>query len=456
MVPEKALKELKRIYGNRLKKDLPHKIAYGFDATRIETEPDVVVFPLNEKEIIKTVQLANEYRFPIVPRGSGTGFSGGAVPAEGGVVLSLTKMIQLEIKQEEMLAIAEPGVITADLQREAEKKGLFYPPDPASLKNSTIGGNIAENSGGPRCLKYGVTRNYVLGLEVILPTGEKISPGRGLQKNVAGYDLLSLFVGSEGTLGIVTRAYLKLIPKPAITRSMRADFPTVRDASEAATDILYSGILPAALEFMDQKSIEAASRYLGVEITAGSSLLIQVDGDEASVSAQIKQVKNVLNHHRPINIVISSNQEEEEAVWNLRRSISPAIASLKPIKINEDIVVPRSKIPDAVDFTYAIAEKYSLQVIVFGHMGDGNIHVNFMIDESERERAEQAVYELFQRVVETGGAISGEHGIGITKSKFLALQLGDTEIEVMKRIKRLFDPNNIMNPGKIFPPRLTK
>lgn len=451
MIPEKALKELKRIYGNRLNKDLPHKLVYGFDATRIESEPDVVVFPLNEEEIIKTVQLANEYGFPIVPRGSGTGFSGGAVPVKGGVVLSFTKMTQLEIKQEEMLAIAEPGVITADLQREAEKKGLFYPPDPASLKNSTIGGNIAENSGGPRCLKYGVTRNYVLGLDVILPTGKKISPGRGLQKNVAGYDLLPLFVGSEGTLGIVTKAYLRLIPKPALTRSMRADFPAVRHASEAATEILSSGILPAALEFMDRKSIEAASRYLGVETTAGASLLIQVDGDEASVTTQIEQVKKVLNRHRPIDIVVSRNEEEEEAVWNLRRSISPAIASLKPIKINEDIVVPRGKIPDAVDFAYAIAEKHSLQVIVFGHMGDGNIHVNFMIDESERERAEQAVHELFQWVAEAGGAISGEHGIGITKSRFLSLQLEDTEIELMKRIKRLLDPNDIMNPGKIFP-----
>ncbi len=450
MVPERAIKELKSLYGKRLKDDTSHKLAYSFDATRIEAEPDLVVFPLREEEIIKTVKLANRYGFPIIPRGSGTGFSGGAVPIKGGVVLSLTKMTKLEIIQEEMLAVAEPGVITADLQREAEKKGLFYPPDPASLKNSTIGGNIAENSGGPRCLKYGVTKNYVLGLDVILPTGERISLGRGLQKNVAGYDLLSLFVGSEGTLGIVTRAYLRLIPRPALSRSIRADFLTVRDASEAATDILSSGILPAALEFMDQRSIEAAASYLGEKTSAGASLLIQLDGDEHSVASGIIRVKEVLKRHNVLEILVSSNDEEEEEVWTLRRSISPAIASLKPIKVNEDIVVPRSKIPDAVDFTYNLAEKYSIEVIVFGHMGDGNIHVNFMIEESERERAGQAVIELFEWVVRAGGAISGEHGIGITKARFLELQLGKVQAEIMRKIKHILDPNDIMNPGKIF------
>jgi len=450
MISEKALRELKKIYGKRLKTDAVHKIAYSYDATRIEYEPDAVVFPINETEIIKTVKLANTYKFPIIPRGSGTGFSGGAIPIKGGIVISFSRMSRLEILKEEMLAIVEPGVITAELQRRAEKIGLFYPPDPASLKNSTIGGNIAENAGGPRCLKYGVTKNYVLGLDVVLPTGEKISVGKGLQKNVAGYDLISLFVGCEGTLGIVTKAYLKLIPKPEIARSIRADFTSVRDASEAATDILSSGILPAALEFMDRKSIEAASTYTGEKVSAGASLIIQIDGSEETVKHEIERVKKVLQRHNLKGIKISMNDEQEEEVWQLRRSISPAIATLKPIKVNEDVVVPRSKIPDAVDFVYAIAEKFKIEVIVFGHMGDGNIHVNFMIEENERERAEQAVGELFKWVVAHGGAISGEHGIGITKSEFINLQLKKEEIVIMRKIKSLLDPNNIMNPGKIF------
>ncbi len=451
MIPDQAKNALKKLYGKDLREDLPHLLAYSTDATRIEAKPDAVAFPTNENQILETLKLANQYKFPVIPRGSGTGFSGGAVPIHGGLVLSLSRMRFLKIHREDMVAETEPGVITEELQREAEKYSLFYPPDPASLKNSTIGGNLAENAGGPRCLKYGVTKNYVLGLRVALPSGEIIELGRGLQKNVAGYDLLGLFVGSEGTLGIITRAWLKLIPLPPVRRSLRADFADVRQASLAATSLLTCGILPSALEFVDSQSLKAVSSYLGIEINAGASLIIQVDGNERSVKTQMERIKECLKENSPVNIVVSENEEQEEEVWKLRRNISPAINRLKPIKINEDIVVRRSLIPEAVDFVYSLGRKYSILVVVFGHMGDGNLHVNFMVEEDERAKAEKAVEELFLWVIEKGGAISGEHGIGITKAAFLKAQLGEETYQLMKRIKLLLDPNNILNPGKVFP-----
>ncbi len=450
MIPEQAKRALRRLYGKNLREDLPHLLAHSSDATRIEGKPDAVAFPTEEKQVAETLKLANFYGFAVVPRGSGTGFSGGAVPHRGGLVLSLTRMRFMKVHRENMVAEVEPGVITEELQREAERQGLFYPPDPASLKNSTIGGNLAENAGGPRCLKYGVTKNYVLGLRVVLPSGEVIEQGRGLQKNVAGYDLMGLFVGSEGTLGIITRAWLRLLPLPPVRKSLRADFRDVGEASRAATSLLTSGILPSALEFVDRKSLEAVASYLGVEIKAGASLIIQVDGDENSVKNQLERIKNRLEEHSPLTVVIAENQEQEEEVWKLRRSISPALTRLKPIKINEDIVVPRSKIPQAVDFIYGLGEKYGLTVVVFGHMGDGNLHVNFMVEESEKPRAEEAVVKLFRWVIEAGGAISGEHGIGLTKAAFLEAQLGQETYQLMRRIKLLLDPNNILNPGKIF------
>ncbi len=450
MIPEEARKRLRRIFGKNYREDLPHLITHGSDATRIFFMPDAVAFAEEEAQVAETLKLANQFGFPVIPRGSGTGFSGGAVPVKGGLVLSLTKMRRLIIDQENMVAVTEPGVITEELQREAEKRGLFYPPDPASLKNSTIGGNLAENAGGPRCLKYGVTKNYVLGLRVVLPTGEVIELGRGLQKNVAGYDLLGLFVGSEGTLGVITKAWLRLIPKPQVQRSMRADFSSVSDASRAATAVLTSGILPSALEFVDQKSLQAVGEYLKIEIEAGASLIIQVDGDEGSVKNQIEKLQRIISGFSPLKMVVAEAPEDEEQVWKLRRSISPAINRLKPIKVNEDIVVPRSLIPEAVDFIYSLGEKYGLLVVVFGHMGDGNLHVNFMIEEDQREETEKAVEELFSWIIENGGAISGEHGIGITKAKFLRAQLGDEAYLLMKKIKNLLDPNGILNPGKLF------
>ncbi len=450
MLPERARKELKGIFGKNYREDLPHLIAHGSDATRIEALPDAVVFAEKETQVVETLKLANEMGFAVVPRGSGTGYSGGAVPIKGGVVLSLTKMNRLRIDQQNMVAVAEPGVITEELQREAEKVGLFYPPDPASLKNSTIGGNLAENAGGPRCLKYGVTKNYVLGLRVVLPTGRVLELGRGLQKNVAGYELMGIFIGSEGTLGVITKAWLKLIPKPALLRSMRVDFKTVAQASKAATAILTSGILPSALEFVDRKSLEAVGKYLRMDIAAGACLIIQVDGDEASVISQMNKIKEVVSSFSPLEMVVAEDEGEEKRVWKLRRSISPAINKLKPIKVNEDIVVPRSLIPEAVDFIYSLGEKYGLLVVVFGHMGDGNLHVNFMIEEEEREKTERAVEELFSWIIERGGAISGEHGIGITKAKFLKKQLGEETYNLMKDLKRMLDPKGILNPVKIF------
>ena len=432
------------------------KFCYSYDAAGGKSLPDIVVRPGTAEEISKIIMLANEYFIPVIPRGSGSGFVGGSTPVSGGIVLVLTRMSKIIFVDEDNLtAEVEPGVITKKLQQEVEKAGLFYPPDPASLKFSTIGGNVAVNSGGPRAIKYGVTKDYILGLEAVLPTGEIIHTGVKTVKGVVGYDLTRLLIGSEGTLGVITKILLKLLPKPRKVRTALAIFPEVDDAARAVTEIIRSKIIPATLEFMDTTALQCVESYIemGLPKNAGAMLLIEVDGDDDVVEKEIKQIDLLCNKYNAGQIVIAADDKEQEKLWAARRAISPALGRLKPTKINEDIVVPRNKIPSIIKRIRKIAADFNLTIINFGHAGDGNIHVNIMTDKHDKdeyERAEKAVKEIFSAVLDLEGTISGEHGVGLTKSPYIRMEVEPVALQKMKEIKKIFDPNNIMNPGKIF------
>ena len=432
------------------------KFCYSYDAAGGKSLPDIVVRPGTAEEISKIIMLANEYFIPVIPRGSGSGFVGGSTPVSGGIVLVLTRMSKIIFVDEDNLtAEVEPGVITKKLQQEVEKAGLFYPPDPASLKFSTIGGNVAVNSGGPRAIKYGVTKDYILGLEAVLPTGEIIHTGVKTVKGVVGYDLTRLLIGSEGTLGVITKILLKLLPKPRKVRTALAIFPEVDDAARAVTEIIRSKIIPATLEFMDSTALQCVESYIemGLPKNAGVMLLIEVDGDDDVVEKEIKQIDLLCNKYNAGQIVIAADDKEQEKLWVARRAISPALGRLKPTKINEDIVVPRNKIPSIIKRIRKIAADFNLTIINFGHAGDGNIHVNIMTDKHDKdeyERAGKAVKEIFSAVLDLEGTISGEHGVGLTKSPYIRMEVEPVALQKMKEIKKIFDPNNIMNPGKIF------
>ncbi|MCX5894970.1 MAG: FAD-binding protein, partial [Proteobacteria bacterium] len=417
--------------------------------------PEAVAFARTTEEISLLLKLANKHLFPVIPRGSGSGFTGGSVPVKGGLVLCLTRMNNiLTIDTDNLVAEVEPGVITGEFQKEVEKRGLFYPPDPASLKFSTLGGNVAECAGGPRCLKYGVTKDYVLGLEVVLANGDIIQTGAKTMKSVAGYDLTSFLVGSEGTLGVITKMYLKLLPLPETRKTMQAIFPSMDNAARTVSEIIKSKIIPSTLEFLDQAAIRCVEEYLkmGLPVDAEALLIIEVDGDREVVDKDAKKIEALCLQGGADTVMTAKTEEEAEGLWKVRRSISASLLKLNPHKINEDITVPRSRVPDIIRKIVAIAEKYNLINVNFGHAGDGNIHTNFMIDRNNRDelaRAEQAVSEIFQATVAFGGTISGEHGIGIAKAPYLSLEIGDKGIEVIKRIKKAFDPNYILNPNKI-------
>ncbi|MFQ5560645.1 MAG: FAD-binding oxidoreductase [Nitrospinota bacterium] len=432
------------------------RLCYSYDATGKMYLPDVVVKARSTKDISAVLKIAHEESIPVIPRGSGSGFAGGSTPVQGGIALVLSEMNRiLEIDRENLMATVEPGVITGTLQKTVQQYGLFYPPDPSSMKVSTIGGNTATCAGGPRAVKYGVTKEYILGVEAVLPDGEIVQTGGKLTKNVAGYDLTALFVGSEGTLGVISKLILKLIPSPETTQTLFALFPTIEDASKAVSAIIASKIIPSTLEFMDQQTLFCVKDTIpgGLPEKTEASLLIEVDGDsEASVERQKEMVEKILQSHNVNSINVAIESGEREALWAVRRSISPALGKLRPTKVNQDIAVPRSRIPEMIQGLQQIASKYQLLIVNFGHAGDGNIHVNIMTDinnVAEYERAEVAVTEIFACTLRLGGTISGEHGIGIAKRNYLQDQVGKAGISLMRHIKSVFDPKNIMNPGKI-------
>jgi len=458
MIDKSVIQGIRNIVGKEnVAEDKETRICYSYDATNLRYLPDLIVYPFNREQISAILKLANEARFPVIPRGAGTGFTGGTLPVEGGVVLVLTKMNRvLQIDPENLVAVVEPGVVTYHLQQEVEKIGLFYPPDPASLKSSTIGGNVAECAGGPRAVKYGVTKDYVLGLEVVLPTGEIINTGVQTVKSVVGYDLTKLLVGSEGTLGIITKIILRLLPLPKAKRTMLAMFADIESAATTVSQIISSRIIPATLEFMDNATIRCVEDYLhmGLPVEAGALLIIEVDGAPEVLNGEVGEIQKICQANRAIETKVAKDDKEAEELWKARRAVSSAVVKLNPTKINEDVTVPRSKVANLLRQMEAISKKHNLIIVNFGHAGDGNIHVNVLIDRrkpGEEERAHVAVKEIFEATLGLGGTLSGEHGIGITKAPYLAMELGDMGVEVMKRIKQSFDPNNILNPGKIFP-----
>ncbi len=455
MLTETVKNELERIVGpdnaSFLTEDL---LCYSYDATNELHMPDGVVFPARPEEVSLILKMANSEGFPVIPRGAGTGFTGGSVPVEGGVVLSLERMARIiDIDEQNLTAVVEPGVITWELQNELTELGLFYPPDPTSSKFSTIGGNIAECAGGPRAVKYGVTRDYVLGLEVVLPTGEIINTGVATMKGVVGYDITRLMVGSEGTLGVVTKATLKLLPAPASVVSLMAVYDDVKEAARTVAGIIEAHIVPSALEIIDATSVKCVQEISENLAGAGSVLLIEVDGSVEQTGSEAAAIEAVCRSNGASKVYRATDKYEIKDLWKARRSISPALFKLKPDKINEDVVVPRSKITELMAGIEGIAEKSGLLIACFGHAGDGNIHMNVMYDKSdsaEAAKAAGAVREAFELTLGLGGTISGEHGVGTTKAPYLSMELAPFEIEMMRRIKGLFDPRAILNPGKIF------
>jgi glycolate oxidase len=454
MLKPSVLKELKSIAGPANVSTSPEMlVAYSYDATQRESLPWAVVRPAASREIADIVKLANRERFPVVPRGAGSGMSGGSVPVQGGVVLSLERMNHiLEIDDENFIAVVEPGVITGDLQREVESRGLFYPPDPASRKFCTLGGNVAECAGGLRAVKYGVTKDYVLGMEIVLPTGEIITTGARTAKSVAGYDLTKLMVGSEGTLGIATRITLKLLPLPETVLTLAVFFSELSVAAKTASAIMVSGIIPRALEIVDQAALRAVEGYLKEDVSHGAAamLLVEVDGPAETAAREADRIAEIVISSGAERVQRAVSDADREQLWKARRAISPALYTIKPRKLNEDIVVPRSRIAESLQEISAIAERHGLLIVNFGHAGDGNIHTNIMFDDADLTKAETAVKEIFAATLRLGGSITGEHGIGLSKAAYLPMELGPDAIAAMKRIKNALDPNAVLNPGKIF------
>lgn len=437
---------------------LEDRLPYGYDASKLCAPPQAVVFPADADQIAHILRLANRYRFPVYPRGAGSGMVGGAVPDRGGVVLSLARLNRiLEIHPEDMVAVVEPAVVTGVFQKTVAQYGLFYPPDPASLEFSTIGGNVATCAGGPRAVKYGVTRDYVLGLEAVLPTGERITTGTRTMKGVVGYDLTRLLVGSEGTLGVITKVVLRLIPAPEAVMTVSAVFPKIGAAGRAVVAVLTARIVPTCLEILDRATLQAVENHvpLGIPAEADGLLIAEVDGPPEVLPRQVSVMESIFREHGATQVSRAETPEDREKLWAARRAISPALGRIRTGKINEDVTVPRSRIADLIRFNQALARKYDLVIVSFGHAGDGNIHTNIMVDRSDPEemaRAEKAVEELFGEVLRLGGTLSGEHGIGITKSPFFQWEVDPGAFEAMVRIKRALDPNDILNPGKMFIP----
>jgi glycolate oxidase len=449
------INDFKKIVGNENVAESPEELmTYAYDSSMRTSPPELAVFPQNTGQVAAVVKLACLKGIPISPRGAGTGSSGGSVPDEGGIALVLTDMDKiLEINKENLYAVVEPGVITGKLQQEVERLGLFYPPDPGSLNSCTIGGNIAVNSGGPRAFKYGVTRDYILGLEVVIANGEVLNTGGKTVKNVSGYDLTRLMVGAEGTLGVITKAIIKLVPKPKAIRTALVIFDTIDQASRTVVEVISNGIKPTTMELMDDVTIgcvEKATR-IGLPLDAGAILLIEVDGSPAQVDEEMETIAGVCRKMQAQKVTVAQSAEEREKLWQARRAVGSATA-LRPTKVIEDATVPCNKVPEMVKRLKAIARKNDLTMAIFGHAGDGNLHSVIMTDQRNQEemaRAGKASEEIFAAAIELEGTLSGEHGIGSIKAPYLSWKVGETGIKVMREIKGAIDPDNIFNRNKV-------
>ena len=438
--------------------DDAHRIAYCYDATKKRHLPDGVLFPRHEKDVSEILKYCNENKIIIVPRGAGSGFTGGALAHEGGVVLAFEKHMNkiLEIDMQNMVAVVQPGCININLQREAEKLGLFYPPDPASQDYSTLGGNVSENAGGMRAAKYGITKDYVMALRAVLPSGEVIRAGKRTIKDVAGYNIAGILIASEGTLAVITEITLKLIAKPKFRKTAMGIFPSVNAAMNAVYKTMAAGVTPVAMEFLDALCIRAVETKFnkGLPQDAGALLITDVDGDVLDgLEQDLATIERVFRENDAREFRRAKDESERNDIWFARRNCSQAINIYGNLKLNEDITVPRSKLPELLERIGGVAEKYGVQVPCFGHTGDGNVHTNVMVvdraDPAQVESGHKAIEEIFKIAVELGGTLSGEHGIGISKAEFMPLAFTDAEMELFRSIKKAFDPNNILNPFKM-------
>ncbi|MBM3299958.1 MAG: FAD-binding protein [Deltaproteobacteria bacterium] len=431
-----------------------HLVAYSYDAYTEEHLPDMVLFPVSTQEVSAVMKVAHRERIPVTPRGAGTNLAGESVPIRGGIVVCLTRMDKiLSIDAENRTATVQPGVINMELQKAVDKKGLMYPPDPASWAVATMGGTVATNAGGPRTLKYGVTKDYLLGLTAVLANGDVLKTGGRTLKNVTGYNLTNLICGSEGTLAVITEITVRLIPKPQASRTLRADFAQLEHCSDAVAAIMGSGILPAALELMNQYTVRAVEQSfnLGLPLNAEGVLLIQVDGNPLTLENEVEQIEAILRNHRVQNIIVAKDESEAEKLWLARRAAGPALMRMKPNTITEDVTVPVANLTAMIRKVTEICHRRRIDVGVIAHAGDGNLHPCMAFDkrdQEESERVKAACEELVPEALALGGTLSGEHGIGLAKSPFLHLEMDDVAMRVMKGVKSLFDPKGILNPGK--------
>src|SRR5438552_7460912 len=455
---EKILAELRRVVGDENVLIAPEDlIPYSFDGTAaLQQMPGCVVFARTTEQVASILRLANDTKTPIVTRGSGTGLSGGSLPSADCIVLCTVKMDKiLELDRANLTMLVQPGVTTLQVADAASNAGLFYPPDPGSMKISTIGGNVAENSGGLRGLKYGITRNYVMGLEVVLPSGELLWTGNKCVKDVAGYSLRDLFIGSEGTLGVITKVLLRLIPRPAAKKTMVATFAQMDQAAEAVSAIIAAHIIPCTLEFLDRLTIHCVEDYaqIGLPLDCEALLLMETDGHPVVVAEDAAQMEKICRDHGCLEVRVAKDDTEAGKLASARRSAFSALARVAPTTILEDATVPRSELAKMIRFVEATAKKYRLKIGTFGHMGDGNLHPTFLTDERNKEemhRVEEAFKEIFAEAIRLGGTITGEHGVGLAKKSFLPSFAGAAQILVMRELRRALDPRGILNPGKMF------
>jgi glycolate oxidase len=455
MIDKKHLKEFIKLVGKEnVYSDKAHNIAYSYDATRTRYEPDGVIFPRDEQDVSAILKYCNRHNIIIVPRGAGSGFTGGALPTNGGIVLAMEKHMNkiLEIDTQNMVAVVQPAVVNMDLQKHVEKLGLFYPPDPASEEYSTLGGNVSENAGGMRASKYGITKDFVMALRAVLPNGEIIRAGKRTIKDVAGYNISGILIASEGTLAVLTELTLKLIPKPKYKKTYMGVFPDVNSAMNAVFKSLSNGANPVAMEFLDRLVIEALIEKLGVNLPkdAGGVLVGDVDGNVSEeIEFQLKTLEESFKKNGATKFIVAKDEDEAKELWYARKNASQSITIYGNKKLNEDISVPRSMLPNALEKIYAIGDKYGFKIPCFGHAGDGNIHVNVMIDISQIDKGHQCIEEIFKLIIDMGGTLSGEHGIGISKAPFMNIAFTEEELNLFRNIKKAFDPNNILNPSKM-------